>query len=210
MPNGLEGAFPAAIRLWEASDPVMARLAQEHRPNLRFSGRTSAFSSLAVSLVHQQVSVAAGRAIWRRVRDSCGGRVTPASVLSTPVGRLRRAGLSRQKLSYLRDLAAKVQAREVPIRRFRTMTDTEIVESLTQVKGIGVWTAKMFLLFHLERPDVLAEEDLGLQIATARAYKVPIKRARRFLEGRRRAWSPYSTIASMVLWRSKDGARSKG
>jgi DNA-3-methyladenine glycosylase II len=192
-----------AVEHWKVHDPVMARLAHEVPPFPDLSRRHSGFDSLVTSLTHQQVSIAAGRSILRKFRAACGGRITPERVLRLSDAQIRAAGVSRQKMGYIRDLARKTAAREVNFRTFPSMTDAAIVEELTRARGIGVWTAKMFLLFHLARPDIVSPEDLGLRLAVAKAYRVPMSRSARFLERQAPKWSPYGSLASLTLWASK-------
>jgi DNA-3-methyladenine glycosylase II len=155
-------------------------------------------------LTHQQVSVAAGRSIARKVQAACGGRITAQAIRRLSEAELRACGVSRQKQAYIRDLAEKAVNGEVDFRRLARMDDAAVIEALTRIKGIGTWTAKMFLLFHLRRPDVVAPEDLGLRMAVARAYRVPMSRAQRVMDHRRPLWSPYGSLASLVLWAHKD------
>lgn len=203
----LHAQLPAALRHWAKTDPVLARLARSQGPRPMPLPRASGFASLVIALLHQQVSVAAGRSITRKVQTACGGRITPRAIARASESELRACGVSRQKLGYLRDLAERTLRREVDFRRFAQMTDAEVIENLTRVKGIGSWTAKMFLLFHLQRPDVVAPEDLGLRLAAARAYRVPVSRAARLLESRQAHWSPYGSLASLVLWTHKDSLK---
>lgn len=195
--------LPLALKHWKRSDPLLHALAKRHPPGPRGSGRRSAFATLAGSIISQQVSVAAARTIYGRLEAACGGRVTPDRILALPPDALQGVGLSRGKTAYITDLAAKVAAREVDTRRFSRMTDEEVIADLTRVKGIGRWTAQMFLIFHLHRPDVLAPDDLGLQLAAAILYGVPAKEARALLIARGPSWSPYASLASLTLWDSR-------
>lgn len=192
-----------AVEHWNAQDPILARLAHEVPPFPDLSRRHSGFDSLVTSLIHQQVSIAAGRSILRRLRAACGGRISPARVLRLSTAKIRAAGVSRQKMEYIRDLARRTASGELRFRAYAAMSDADIVQELTQVRGVGVWTAKMFLLFHLGRPDVVAPEDLGLRLAVAKAYKVPMGRTARFLETQAAKWSPFGSLASLTLWASK-------
>jgi DNA-3-methyladenine glycosylase II len=195
--------LPRAVRRWARTDPVLAAMARRDPPRANWGRRQSAFASLVGSLVHQQVSLAAGRAILARLSTACDGRITPKRVLDLGPRRLRSCGLSRQKRRYVLDLARHVDAGTLDLRRLRRLPDADIVDALTQVNGIGPWTAKMFLLFDLQRKDVLAPDDLGLQIAASRAYGIPTSKARTFLEGRRAAWSPFASLASLTLWHAR-------
>lgn len=195
--------LPRAIRRWQRTDPVMARLGRAHPPSNRAIGTGRLFADLASSLVSQQVSIHAARAIWNRLETACGGGVTPRGILALGPEKLRAAGVSRGKASYLLDLALRVDDGRLDLETLRAVSDEEAVAALVQVKGIGVWTAQMFLLFALARPDVVADGDLGLQIAAAKAYRVPRARAAAFLRRRAPAWSPYGSLASLVLWESR-------
>jgi DNA-3-methyladenine glycosylase II len=162
--------------------------------------RLDAFESLVQSIAHQQVSIQAGATIFRRVQLAAGGKATPEGLLAAGGDALRAAGFSRPKAAYALDLAQKVATRDVDLPRLTQMPDEEVIAQLTSVKGIGVWTAKMFLLFHLERPDVLPHEDLGLQLAVASAYHVPRAKAAKKIRDLGPAWSPHASYASLVLW----------
>ncbi len=188
----------------------MAGLASTHPPRLRPAPGSSAFAHLVESLIHQQVSLAAGRTILARLRQTCGGRITPERVLRQDEARLQAAGVSRQKRSYLLDLAGKVDSRELRLHRLGSAKNDEVIDQLTQVRGIGAWTAKMFLIFYLQRPDVVAPEDLGLRLAAARAYRLPMARTERFLERRAPVWSPYGSLACLTLWENKDAVAASG
>ncbi|HLE48009.1 MAG TPA: DNA-3-methyladenine glycosylase 2 family protein [Candidatus Thermoplasmatota archaeon] len=205
----LFSSLPAAIRHWKTNDPIMARLAETTPARAIGAARSTGFSTLVVSLIHQQVSLAAGRSITRNVVAACGGRITPAAVLGASPAKLRAAGLSRQKRSYVLDLAHRTHRGEIGFRRFAHQGDDAIIETLTKVRGIGPWTAKMFLVAHLQRPDVVAPEDLGLRLAAAQVYGVPAPKAAAFLEARRAAWSPFGTLACLTLWAHKDQAPSR-
>ncbi|MHB8604834.1 MAG: DNA-3-methyladenine glycosylase family protein [Thermoplasmatota archaeon] len=194
---------------WAKHEPVMARLSRASRlPAPAFRGSDQdGFASLLQSITHQQVSLAAGRAIFSRVEAATGA--TPRGVLAAGTEKLRAAGLSQQKARYALDLAAHVEEGRLDFSRFPKMSDADVIAALTDVNGIGVWTAKMFLLFHLARADVLPFEDLGCQIAVARAYRVPAKRAAAKMRALGPKWSPYNSLAALTLWhwRHLDDAR---
>lgn len=195
--------LPQAVKRWDDSDPALAALAREHPPEPRPASRGSGFAALATSITHQQVSLAAGRTIWTRVEAACGGRVTPATALKAGPRRLRAAGLSGSKTAYILDLAERVESGALSFRRLSRATDAEVIEALTEVKGIGVWTAEMFLLFHEERPDILSVGDLGIQLGAVDAFGVARERVKPWLESRRAAWSPYGSLASLTLWHAR-------
>ncbi|MEK6986376.1 MAG: DNA-3-methyladenine glycosylase 2 family protein [Candidatus Thermoplasmatota archaeon] len=195
---------PAAEKRWAQSDPVMARLSRAHPidPVSQLAPKDG-FAALVESITHQQVSMAAARTIHARLVKTLGGKVTPRRVLNRTPEQLRAAGLSRSKAASILDLADKTQRGEVEFDRFPTMPDEAIIAELVAVKGIGTWTAKMFLLFHLGRPDVFAPEDLGLRLAVADTYAVPPEKAATVMARQQAAWSPYNSVAARVLWQSR-------
>lgn len=161
------------------------------------------FHALMRSIVYQQLSGKAASTILHRVLDLYNGKYPrPAQLLSTPEKSLREAGLSRQKLAYLRDLATKVESGEVPLSRVGRMPDEEVITHLTHIKGIGRWTAQMFLMFRLGRPDVLPELDLGIQNAIQRLYALPTRPTPKDVLRIGEPWRPHATIACWYLWRS--------
>jgi DNA-3-methyladenine glycosylase II len=193
-----------SITYLRRADPVLARVI-EHVGPCRFEPRVKGthFDALLRSIVYQQLSGKAASTILDRVLDLYGGRYPrPAQLLETRDEDLRTAGLSRQKLAYLRDLAAKVNTGDVPLARVRRLSDDEIITYLTRVKGIGRWTAQMFLMFRLGRPDVLPELDLGIQTAIQRAYDLPKRPAPADVLRIGASWRPHATIACWYLWRS--------
>jgi len=200
MTDPLLADLPKAKRRWARTDPVLHAIAKSTPPPPRALSDDEPFHALVSSIAHQQVSLAAGRAIMGRVDVAADGRATPEAILRTGPEALRAAGLSRPKVAYVLDLAAKTKSGEVEFARFPDMADADIVEELVAVKGIGVWTAKMFLLFHLDRPDVSVPEDLGIQIAVAKAYGVRRDRAAKKVAALAPLWSPYNSLANVTLW----------
>lgn len=189
-----------ALARWARTDPILHGLARATPPPRPTLERLAPFSALVQSIAHQQVSLAAGKTIYARVA-ALGG--SPEALLKAGPDALRAAGLSRPKVAYVLDLAEKAMTRTLDLDHISTLPDEEVIEQLTSVKGIGVWTAKMFLLFQLERPDVLPFEDLGVQLAVAEAYGVPRKKAARKIQALGPAWSPYASYAALVLWNSR-------
>ena len=188
------------------ADPALARIiAQVGR--CRFAPTTDGthFDALVRSIIYQQLSGKAAATIHGRVQAIFGGRPpTPAELAATPDEALRAAGLSRQKLGYLKDLAARVHSGAVPLDHLDGLPDDEIIEALVQVKGIGRWTAQMFLMFRLGRPDVLPELDLGIQKGIQRAYRLRSLPKPERVRKIGAKWAPYSTVACWYLWRSLD------
>lgn len=200
------GMHRSAVRHLRRADPVLAEVVARHGPH-RFELRTggSHFDAIARAIVSQQLSVKAAATIHGRFRalyDGAGG--TPDVVARIPETRLREAGLSWQKIGYIQDLARRVAFGELELDRIDEMSDDELVTRLTAVKGVGTWTAQMFLMFRLGRPDVLPVLDLGIQKAVQRAYGLRKRPTVRQVEKIARAWAPYRTIACWYLWRSLD------
>lgn len=198
---------PEAEAHWAKTDKTLARLSKRNPlPTEPHALSGDSFATLVLSIVHQQVSMAAARTIQARLVKLLGGKVTARRILNRTPEQLRSAGLSRAKAAYILDLADKTARGDVEFERFPDMTDEAILAELTAVKGIGAWTAQMFLMFHLHRPDVLATGDLGLRLAVADVYKVPVQEAADEMLSRRERWSPYCSVAARVLWLSRRSA----
>ena len=200
--------YAPAVRHLKRSDPVLHRLIARAGPcRLDLECVRNRFAALADAIIYQQLAYKAAQTIARRFRKLFGngdGRLPrPDELLRAPRAKLRAAGLSRQKIGYMRDLAQKAADGALRLGRFARLSDDAVIENLTQVKGIGRWTAEMFLIFSLDRPDVLPVDDLGLQYAIKDAYgprALPsAERIRKLAE----PWRPYRTIATWYLWRSR-------
>ena len=165
--------------------------------------RRNYFSALCQSIINQQISTAAGRTIFRRFRALFPRlRPTAARLLELDDAALRAAGISRQKMIYLRGLADAFASGRVPVRRIQRMSDEEIIEALTAIKGIGRWTVEMFLIFLLNRPDVLPVADLGVRKSVQTVYGLKELPTASALNELGEPWRPYRTIATWYLWRS--------
>lgn len=195
-----------AVLHLKKSDPVMARLIAEIGP-CRYEVKNfgTHFDALCRSIIYQQLSTkAAGTIHGRFLALFPDERPSPDALLSLPEDTLRGVGLSRQKLNYLRDLAARVHRGELPLDHLDELPDPEVIEYLVQVKGIGVWTAQMFLMFRLGRLDVLPDLDLGIRNAIRKAYRVRgVPNAKRIAKIGA-PWRPYASVACWYLWRSLD------
>ena len=196
-----------AIEHLRRTDPELARIIDEVG-DCSMSPHTegSHFDALVRAIVYQQLSGKAAATIHGRFQGLYGNRPpTPEEVLATDVERLRSVGLSRQKTASIKDLAARVAAGEVPLDRIDTMPDDEAIEALIRVRGIGRWSAQMFLMFRLGRPDVLPDADLGIRKGLQRAYRMRKLPAPKRVQQVGARWSPYATYACWYLWRSLDG-----
>lgn len=194
-------------------DPVLAAIIKQHGPcGLgAVRDRFDHFTMLVRAIVFQQLSTKAATTIYDRLLEGMpgGGVPTPEALAAMSDEQLRAAGISRQKAAYLRDLSDKVAAGAVPLHHVDAMPDEEVIVALTQVKGIGRWTAEMFLIFRLQRPDVLPLGDLGIVNAIKRAYRLRKKPTAKRLQKIGEPWRPYRSVACWYLWRSLDNAPVK-
>lgn len=210
-----ERALADAVRYLRAADPRFAPVIDWAGPcRLRPERTLTLFAALARAIVAQQLSGKAAGTIFGRVCALCPGGLrglTAAQLLALPDADLRAAGLSRNKLQSLRDLARRVASRELPgLARLRRLDDDVIIEELVQVRGIGRWTAEMFLMFQLGRLDVLAVGDLGLRQGHALVAGRPGETDPEALARDGERWRPFRSVASWYLWRAVERARSTG
>jgi DNA-3-methyladenine glycosylase II len=194
----------AAIRHLTKSDPVLAQIIGQVGP-FRFSRREPTFETLARSIAFQQLSGKAATTIFERLRKAAGRRFTPLAFLKLTPEQLRACGLSRQKIASLTDLAERTASKEINFRKLPSMTDEEVILQLSQVRGVGVWTAQMFLIFALERLNVMPTGDLGIRNAIRKAYGLADVPKPADLLQLSAKWHPYCSVASWYLWRSLDG-----
>lgn len=168
--------------------------------------RPDVFHALLRAIVYQQLNGQAASTIFRRFREiyPAGRFPTAGDLIETPLPKLRAAGLSPQKASYMLDLAAKVESGDVDLRAVRSLGDEEVVTELTKVKGVGRWTAEMVLIFTLGRPDVLPVDDYGFGRAVQKAYAMRKMPSSQRLERVARPWRPYRSVATWYMWQSLD------
>jgi 3-methyladenine DNA glycosylase/8-oxoguanine DNA glycosylase len=198
-----------ALRHLRAADPILAGVIRDVGPCLYANDtRITPFAALASSIVYQQISGYAAAAILRRLQELCGGSLEPHPLREASDEALRAVGLSRQKAAYIRDLARNAEE-SFDRRSLSRMSDERVIETLTTVKGVGRWTAEMFLMFRLGRLDILPVSDLGIQKAMAVAYRKRGLPKAKWMHKQSKAWSPYRTIASWYLWQSIDNAPRK-
>jgi DNA-3-methyladenine glycosylase II len=205
---GSDGDLAAAIAYLRAADPVLAKVIDEVGPDGLGDPRAGRpqdhYGALVRSIVGQQLSTRAARAIYERLVDRYGGRTpTPAEVLEDDSDEMRlAAGLSHAKVRYLRSLAEHVLDGSLDLDGLDSLPDDEVVAQLTAVKGIGLWSAQLYLMFHLQRPDVVAVGDLGLRKAVMLRYQFPGLPDAAEMERIAEPWRPHRTLASRFLWRS--------
>jgi len=198
--------YRSSVRYLKAADPVLAKVITAVGPcRIEIRDEGTHFQALARSIVFQQLSGKAASTIHARFNALCpGGAASPEAVLAASDAKLRSAGLSRQKIGYLRDLSRKVADGTLPLDHVHSLADDDLITHLVQVKGIGRWTAQMFLMFRLGRRDVLPELDLGIQNAIRRAYRMRKRPTPKQVKKIGARWTPHSTVACWYLWRSLD------
>lgn len=183
-------------------DPILAKIIEQVPPFERYKARNY-FEALLESIVSQQLSVKAADTIWVRFLALLPEKeVTAENVWAVPDQKIRDAGISWQKISYIKDLAKKTMESGILFEQFEIMTDEEIITELVKVKGIGRWTAEMFLMFAMERPDVFSYGDLGLRRAIQKWYGLDHEPTQAEAEKIAENWKPYRTLACRYLWRS--------
>src|SRR6202142_2227133 len=192
-----------AVTHLKKSDPVMRGIIARVGP-CRMEFGPPEFHSLAESIVYQQLNGKAAFTIFQRFAALAGEPLTPQGILKLSEAQMRSVGLSKQKASYLKDMAERAARGELDFSRLPEMADDEVIQHLTQVKGVGVWTAHMFLMFTLRRPNVLPTGDYGIQMAIKKHYKKrklpkPVQ-----MEKIAKSWEPYRSVACWYLWRSLD------
>jgi DNA-3-methyladenine glycosylase II len=191
-----------AIRHLQAADPVMGGIiARVGAYRIRF--REPGFETLVRSIVYQQLSGRVAQVIFERLVAAVpGGALTPQGVLALRPAKMRALGLSKQKTAYIRDLARLTRDGDLDFQVLAGLPDADVIERLTQVKGVGVWTAHMFLIFALRRTNVLPSGDLGIRSAIRKAYGLPELPKPAEIEALGERWHPYCTVAAWYLWRS--------
>jgi len=195
--------FERARRALMRRDPILAPVIRKYKHRSLVEGQAlDPFPALVRTITAQQISTKAAATIHGRLVALMPRGVTPKALLKLTDEQMRAAGLSRQKMAYLRDLASKVESAELPVHSLHELTDEEVIDAIVKVKGLGRWSAEMFLMFRLRRPDVLPVDDLGIVTAIQRLYGLRTRpkpdRIRKIGE----AWRPYRTVACWFLWRS--------
>ncbi|MFL6279093.1 MAG: DNA-3-methyladenine glycosylase family protein [Vicinamibacterales bacterium] len=197
--------YAKARRLLLRRDPVLAALIRKHGEcGLARAQRTDHFSALIRAITGQQLSTKAAATIFSRLVALMPGGIAPEALSVLTDEQMRAVGMSRQKIGYFRDLCEKALSGVVPLDALDSMTDEDVILSLTKVKGIGRWSAEMFLMFRLHRPDVLPVDDLGIVNAVKNVYRLRKRPTADRIRKIGEAWRPYRSVASWYLWRSLD------
>ena len=192
-----------AVNHLKKCDPVLCAIIKRVGP-CRMEYGVPEFCSVAEAIVYQQLNGKAAVTIFKRFAALAGEPLTPEGILKLSDEQLRSVGLSKQKSAYLKDLAVKTAAGLLDFSRLHELTDEEVIEHLTQVKGVGVWTAHMFLMFSLRRPNVLPTGDYGVQVAIRKHYRKRKLPKPKDMEKLAKAWDPYRSVACWYMWRSLD------
>ncbi len=192
------------VRYLKRKDSILAKMIGSTGP-IRFRLDDDHYEAIVGSIIFQQLAGSAARAILNRFKELYDGRLpSPKEYLSTTENRLRKVGLSPQKISYIRDLAERLLDGRLDLKSLEKLSDEEAMRELDAVRGIGRWTAEMFLIFKLGRTDVLPVDDLGLRKAAKRAYRLRKLPSRKKFEQLATNWHPYSSISTLYLWRSTE------
>lgn len=197
--------YDSVLETFQAKDPKMAALIANSE-RIVLHKRSDYFANLCSSIISQQISVKAAESIFRKFIEGIGGELVPSTLLRFTPEQLRSLGISNQKAGYLLDIASNFHHSSEKYEHLDQLSNEEVIAALIHIKGVGRWTAQMFLMFTLGRLDVFAPDDLGLKNAMIRLYNWKGEVDKKKLERQAAKWSPYQTIASRYLWQSLNNA----
>ena len=192
-----------AKRVLSRRDPILRKIIKKYNKSF-LSTRNNPFFSLCRTVVGQQVSTASADSIWSKFEKKCKGSITPKKVLKISSRSLKNAGLSRQKISYLKIIAKAFKNKSFDIKKLKRMDDESAINYITKLKGLGVWSAEMFLMFNLNRPNIFPMKDIGLLRAISKNYKTSYPPSKRFLDKISSLHAGYRTVFTWYMWRSID------
>ena len=192
-----------AKKILSRRDPVLRKIIKKYNKGF-LTTRGNPFFSLCRTVIGQQISTKAADSIWLKFEKKCKKRITPNVVLKIPSRNLKSAGLSRQKISYLKNIAKAFKNKSFDIRKLKKMNDDEAINYITKIKGLGVWSSQMLLIFNLTRSDVFPVKDIGLLRAISKNYKTSYPPSKKFLDKISKMHSGYRTIFTWYMWRSID------
>ena len=184
-------------------DPVLKKVIKKFNKGF-LTTRKDPFFSLCRTIVGQQISTKAADSIWLKFEKKCKKKIIPKNVLKLSLSTLRSAGLSRQKISYLKNIAKSFKNKSFNIRDLKKMNDEQAISYITQLKGLGIWSAQMFLMFNLNRPDIFPTKDIGLLRAISKNYKTSYPPSERFLNKISKLHLGYRSVFTWYMWRSID------
>ena len=192
-----------AKRILSKRDPVLRKIIKNYNKNF-LTTRNNPFFSLCRTIVGQQVSTRAADSIWSKFEEKCKKFITPNTVIQISSRSLKSAGLSRQKISYLKIIAKAFKNKSFDIKKLKRMDDESAINYITKLKGLGVWSAEMFLMFNLNRPNIFPIKDIGLLRAISKNYKTSYPPSKRFLDKISKLHNGYRSVSTFFLWRSID------
>ena len=184
-------------------DPVLKKVIKKFNKGF-LTSRKDPFFSLCRTIVGQQISTKAADSIWLKLEKKCKKKIIPKNILKLSSSTLRSVGLSRQKISYLKNIARSFKNKSFNIRDLKNMNDEQAISYITQLKGLGIWSAQMFLMFNLNRPDIFPTKDIGLVRAISKNYKIPYPPSERFLNKISKLHLGYRSVFTWYMWRSID------
>ena len=190
-------------RALSKKDPVLRKIIKKYTKGF-LTTRNNPFFSLCRTIVGQQISTKAADSIWSKFEKKCKKNINPNTILKISSRNLKRSGLSRQKISYLKNIAKAFKNKSFDTKKLRTMSDEEAIEYITKLKGLGVWSAEMFLMFNLNRPNIFPIKDIGLLRAISKNYKKSYPPSKRFLDKISNLHLGYRTVLTWYMWRSID------
>jgi DNA-3-methyladenine glycosylase II len=192
-----------AKKILSKRDPILRKIINKFNKGF-LTTRKDPFFSLCRTIVGQQISTKAADSIWLRFEEKCKKKIIPETILKLPSRSLKRAGLSRQKVSYLKNIAKSFKNKSFNIRDLKKMDDDLAIDYITKLKGLGIWSAQMFLMFNLNRPDIFPTKDIGLIRAISKNYKTSYPPSERFLNKISKMHLGYRSVLTWYMWRSID------
>ena len=192
-----------AKKILSKKDPVLRKIITKYNKGF-LTSKNKPFFSLCRTIVGQQISTKAANSIWLKFEKKCKKRIIPSTVLKLSSRTLKSAGLSRQKVKYLKNIAENFRNKSFNVRELNKMNDEEAINYIIKIKGLGVWSAEMFLMFNLNRPDIFPIKDIGLLRAISKNYKTSYPPSKRFLDKISRLHAGYRTMFTWYMWRSID------
>ena len=192
-----------AKRILSKRDPVLRKIIKKYNKGF-LATRNNPFYSLCRTVVGQQISTKAADSIWLKFEKKCKKRITPNIVLRIPSRSLKGAGLSRQKISYLKNIAKAFKNKSFKVKELKKMNDDEAINYITKLKGLGVWSSQMLMIFNLNRPDVFPVKDIGLLRAISKNYKKSYPPSKKFLDKISKLHAGYRSVFTWYMWRSID------
>ena len=193
----------SAVKYLSKKDPVMKKLISQFKDKT-LTTRKDIFYSLCKSIIGQQISVQAANSVFKKFEKVCNGKINPKKINKLLAGKLKKCGLSRQKVKGIKELAVKFENKSFDPKKIKVMTDEEAIIYLSSLRQIGRWSAEMILLFTLNRPDIWPIQDIGLLRSISNNYKKKYFPPKKFVESLRKKFSPYCSVATWYLWRSID------